>query len=175
MPDLAMHWSLNTDRTDCPRNVPAFRTLLAGDLAAFGCQGRRRIEGMLATASGGRPHQVLPGCRDGCPIEQAEAQLGRDAVDIVVLDLDGPIEIVLSLVKRLRAAAGDGVVFVGIHARHATVAARLYLSAVVDEVVEAQSRACGLHRAIADALEAASDFQGRFGVGLSAGQSEMRH
>ena len=175
MPNLAMNRHAEVDCAEHRRNVPAFRTLLAGSFGAADGPDRLLLEGMLASRAGGRAHHVLPGCRERCQIEQAETQLARDAVDIVVLDLDGPIEAVLCLVKRLRAAAGQGVIFVGILARHATAAARIYLSAVVDEVVDAPLRAGSLHRAIADALQDASDFQARFGSGSMVVANEMRH
>ncbi len=130
---------------------------------------------MLATRTGRRAHHILPGCRALCQIEQAETQLASYAVDIVVLDLDGPVEAMLSLVERLRRAAGQGVIFVGILARHATAAARLYLSAVVDGVVDDPMRAGSLHRAIADALRMASDLQDGFGSGSMSVASGMLH
>lgn len=175
MPNLAVKHHAEVDCAEHRRNIPAFRTLLAGSFASADGPGRLLLEEMLARHAGGRAHHVLPGCRERCQIEQAETQLAHDAVDIVVLDLDGSIEGVLCLVKRLRAAAGQGVIFVGILARHATVAARVYLSAVVDEVVDAPLRAGSLHRAIADALQDASDFQGCFGGGSMAIANEMRH
>ena len=175
MPNLSMNHRAEVDHAGERPNGSAFRTMLAGRFASPDGPGRRLVEGMLENSAMGRQHHVLPGCRERCEIEQAEAQLACDAVDIVVLDLDGPVEAVLCLVKRLRAAAGQGVVFIGIQARHATDAACLYLSAVVDAVVDGPLWAGSLHGAIADALQDASDFQAGFGRGSIVAANEMRH
>ncbi len=171
----AMNNPAEIEFAEQPRNVRAYRTLLAGSFAAADGPGRLLLEGMLATRAGSRAHHIVPGCRERCEIEQAETQLARDAVDIVVLDLNGSVEATLSRVRRLRAVASQSVIFVGILSHHATAAARLYLSAVVDEVVDGPLRAGNLHRAIADALQDASDFQGGFGGGSMAAASQMRH
>lgn len=157
MPNLAAEHASGGDLSGYRRGVSAFRTLLAGDFAASDCGERIMLEALLAATPGGRVHEVLPEGPDGCPIVQAEVQLAREAVDIVLLDLNGPVEAMLSLVGCLRAAAGGGVAFVGVLTGEANSIARLYLSAAVDEVVERPLRADSLHRAIADALEAAAD------------------
>ena len=116
---------------------------------------------------------MLPGHRDRDLDEQAEDHLAGDAVDIVVLDLEGPLLSVLSLIGRLRAAASAGVVFIGILPRQASAEASLYLGAVLDAVVDG-ARPITLHGAISEAFEVVADF-GCAGYGPVAMGSATRH
>jgi hypothetical protein len=175
MPDLAPDLARETrvpDRT--ATGTAAFRTLLVGPFAEPGCHERAGMERLLADAAANRGHCVLPGCAMDDQVEQAEADLARDCVDIVLLDLHGPVTALLSLLSRLRAAAAETVVFIGILPPDTSERARLYLGAVVDEMLEAPPLARSLHRAIARALDLVSDFQGHMSVSAVAG-SPTRH
>ena len=129
---------------------------------------RMSAEGGGATACGKVPlRTVLLGslataeaCSQADPVEQAERQLAHDAVDLVLLDLSGPVGAMLSLVGRLRAAAADGVVFIGIMPWWMEEASRVYLSAVVNEVIEAPLRPDSVHRVIGEILRDASGLRG---------------
>ena len=173
MSDLALDLVREGETHWPPRGVHAFRTLLAGAFSAPECGRRTLLEGLLRTASALREHRVLPGHCDHDLDEQAASQLARDAVDIVLLDLDGPLLSVLSLIGRLRAAASAGVVFIGILPPQSSAEPSLYLGAVLDVVVDA-SRPGALHRAITEAFEAAADFVGT-GYGPIAAGSATRH
>jgi len=154
-----------------PRDIPhrwamrSFRTLLCGEFAAPGCGERRMLERMLRVAPGGRAHSLLgaqlPAANAPDAIAQAERHLARETVDIVLIDLRGPLMNALSLVGRLRAASRGSVVFVGVMPDQADQATCLYLAAVLDALVERPFTSCILHAAIADALHRAADFAGR--------------
>jgi hypothetical protein len=154
--------------------IAAFRTLLVGAFAAPDCHERLMLERMLAAPETGRRHCVLPGRATDGSLEQAEADLACDCVDIVLLDLRGPVADLLSLLGRLRAAAGETVVFVGMLPPGTNARARLYLGALVDEIVDGPPLAGSLHRAIARALDLVSDFQG-YPCGAAIGESLTRH
>ncbi len=173
MSDLASDLVRERETHRPHRGVPAFRTLLAGTFSAPDCGGRSVLEGLLRTSSALRAHRVLPGHRDRDLDEQAEDQLTGDGVDIVLLDLDGPLLSVLSLIGRLRAAASAEVVFIGILPPQSSAEASLYLGAVLDAVVDA-ARPGALHRAIGEAFEAVADFAG-IGHGSIAMESATRH
>ncbi len=140
----------------------ALRTLLVGRFAEPERCDRQTLEALLAVS----PDTPVPGMRFGSaaldPVEQAETQLARDAVDVVLLDLDGPVGAVLSMVGRLRAAAGAGVVFIGLMPWRTKGVARLYLSAVVDEVIDEPLRPGSVHRIVAEALRVAPSAPGIF-------------
>ena len=173
MSDLALDLVRDGEPHCSHHGVPAFRTLLAGAFSAADSGGRSILEGLLQTPSALRAHRVLPGHRDRDLDEQAEDQLAGDAVDIVLLDLEGPLLSVLSLIGRLRAAASAAVVFIGVLPRQAPAEARLYLGAVLDAMVGG-ARPVTLHGAIAEAFEAVSDFAGS-GYGPIATGSATRH
>ena len=173
MSDLALDLVRDGEPHRSHRGTPAFRTLLAGAFSAADSGGRSLLEGLLRTPSALRAHRVLPGHRDRDLDDQAEDQLAGDAVDIVLLDLDGPLLSVLSLIGRLRAAASAGVVFIGILPRQASAEASLYLGAVLDAVVDG-ARPVTLHGAITEAFEVAADFAGT-GYGPIAAGSATRH
>ena len=139
------------------RARPVVRTLLAGSFAHSEYRGRPVIEEMLAAAEQSWRLRMLPECCDDCSASEAEDALAAEGAHLVLLDLDGPVCAVLALVGRLRAAAGENVAFVGLLPPTASVAARLYLPAVVDAVVHGPFRAASLHRAVADALETECD------------------
>ena len=172
MTDLALDL-VRDGETHRPHHCPAFRTLLAGAFAAPSSGNRSILEGLLRTGAALRAHRLLPVHCDRDLDEQAEQQLASDAVDIVLLDLDGPLLAVLSLIGRLRAAAGAGVVFIGILPPHASAEPSLYLGAVLDAVVDA-TRPDALHRAITEALQAAAEFVG-VGYGVIATGRATRH
>ncbi len=172
MLDLAIDLVRDCEPPRSRRVVPAFRTLLAGAFSATDSGGRSTLEGLLHTQAP-RAHRVLPGHRDRDLDEQAEDQLAGDAVDIVLLDLEGPLLSVLSLIGRLRAAASAGVVFIGILPRQASAEASLYLGAVLDAVVDG-ARPATLHRAIGEAFEMVADFAGA-GYGPIIAGSATRH
>ncbi len=179
MPDLAFDLSRDGDLPERPGGGAAFRTLLVGEFETPECRDRLLPEMLLAIPAGGRSHRVLPSRPESDRAEadlvgQAERELAGDAVDIVLLDLNGAVGAVLSLVERLRAAAGEDVVFVGILPRQADAAARRYLPAVVDEVVDGPLRAVSLHHAISNALLVASDFHGSLPGSPGAGHA-TRH
>jgi len=138
-------------------SISPFRTVLAG---RFSHPDRTTIGTLLTAGTGSRKHLVAPADLEPCLDGQAMHLLLQDAVDVVLLDLDGQIGAMLSLVGKLRAAAHAQVVFVGILPSEAGSRASQYLSAVVDSVVELPLSACRLHAAIAEALQAAVDSQG---------------
>ncbi len=173
MSDLAMNLVRGAEPHPSPGGVPVFRTLLAGGFSAADSGGRSILEALLRTPSTLRAHRVLPGHRDRDLDEHAEDQLAGNAVDIVLLDLDGPLLSVLSLIGRLRAAASAGVVFIGVLPRQVSAEACLYLAAALDAVVDG-ARAVTLHRAIAEAFEVAADFADA-GYGPIAAGSATRH
>lgn len=154
--------------------ITAVRTLLVGEFEQQNGCNRLMLEAMLTKS----PDQVCgnpAGCSDLDPVEHAETQLAHGAVDIVLLDLDGPVGVILSLVGRLRAAAGERVVFIGILPWHVDDRARLYLSAVVDEVIDEPLRPTSVWRVVAEALRAASGFTGIFFCGPVSIGTTTRH
>lgn len=138
-----------------PGRNPALRTLLAGDFAAANCRQCRSVGELPGAPDGARLHWITPGFGLDGAVDRAEVELAEGRVDLVLLDLDGSVRALLDVVERLRASACDHVVFIGVLPLAAEPPERLYLSAVMDAVVDAPLRAGSLHRAIADALESA--------------------
>ena len=85
---------------------------------------------------------------------ELRARLSGDAVDLVLVDLTGAVATLLDLIDRLRATAGPKVVFVGILPSGIDPVARLYLSAVMDIVVESSKLDAGRDSVITRAIEA---------------------
>ena len=154
------------------RTGPVVRTLLAGSFGADGCD-RPMIAGMLAEQGCGCLHRLVPGCLDDDHVSLTEATLAADGADLVLLDLDGPVDAVLALAGRLRAAASESVAFIGIMPRDASEISALYLSAVMDAVVDEPLRAASLHRTVADALQSVPAGPGS--MPEEAERSRMRH
>ncbi len=136
-----------------PAPSPTLRTLLAGGFAAVDCRQRRAMEELLAAPDGARMHRIMPGCGAGRDMDRAEIELAGGKVDLVLLDLDGSVHALLGMIERLRASACDNVVFIGIMPPTAEPPERLYLSSVMDAVVEGPLRPGSLHRALTEVLD----------------------
>ena len=162
MPDLSLD---PADRLAPPAHGDdggALRTLLVGRFADPEQCDRRTLEALLSGLPGDGARGLRLECGTLDPVEQAETQLAHDAVDVVLLDLNGPVAVMLSLVGRLRAAAGAGVVFIGILPWRTDCVARLYLSAVVDEVIDEPLRPSSVHRVVVEALRVGPGAPGIF-------------
>ena len=162
MSDLAFGSPDENDAAVRRGRVVALRTLLVGDFSAPHACDRPTLEAVLAMSPADRICCMTPACGEIDPVGHAETQLAYDAVDVVLMDLHGPVSVILSRVGRLRAAAGEGVVFIGILSRPADGMAGLYLSAVVDAVIGEPLRPGSAHRVIAEALQVAPSFPGIF-------------
>ncbi|WP_428393915.1 hypothetical protein [Lichenicoccus sp.] len=75
-----------------------------------------------------------------------------DPVDVVLLDLAGSVPVLLDLIGRLRATLRPDVAFVGILPAAVDPVARIYLSAVVDALVDEPASGTNLIDAVRDAL-----------------------
>ncbi len=175
MSDLAFGSPGENDAAGQRGSVVALRTLLVGDFSPPHACDRPTLEAVLATSSADRMSCMTFTCGALDPVEHAETQLAYDAVDVVLMDLHGPVSVILSLVGRLRAAAGEGVVFIGILSRPADAVARLYLSAVVDAVIGEPLRPASAHRVIAEALQGTPSFPGIFFCPPTTIGSTVRH
>ena len=156
---LTLGSACETGPARCGSAAPLRTVLLGGfDMAEGG--DRAMLRALPATASGKREQDMRDVRPEVDPVEQAETQLAHDAVDLVLLDLSGPVGVMLSLVGRLRAAAGQDVVFIGIMPWQVDDASRVYLSAVVDEVIDAPLQPDGVPRAVAELLRVGSGSAG---------------
>ena len=156
-------------------SVVALRTLLVGEFSAPHACDRPTLEALLAMSPADRTSCMTRASGEVDPVEHAETQLACDAVDVVLMDLHGPVSVILSLVGRLRAAAGERVVFVGILSRPPDAVAGLYLSAVVDAVIGEPLRPGSAHRVIAEALQVAPSLPGIFFCPPTTIGSMIRH
>ncbi len=75
------------------------------------------------------------------------------SVDVALIDLRGEVRPLLALIHRFRTKADPGLVLVGLMPAEMDPVARLYLSAVLDVVVDAMTCPGRLKEAILAAIE----------------------
>ena len=104
------------------------------------------------------PEQITDLMSEGELVECTwSPSLAADPFDVVLLDLAGSVPALLDLIGRLRATLRPGVAFVGILPAMVDPVARIYLSAVVDALVDEPASGTGLIDAVWDALAERDD------------------